>query len=157
MLVRSSIYLFLCLVLTACTTTAPSGPAARQQEEANLVVNFQSWNSISFIKPDITGTAGTLTVRPKTFTREGVVKLLRNLKVPRDFVVVVLDRRHEPDPMVAKGGMDGIQDFFQGLGFRRIVIQDGSAFGRTDGTPILPDTTAPAGPGSRATKPAAGA
>jgi hypothetical protein len=134
-----------------------SSSASRQQEEADLVVNFQSWNSISFLKPDITGMAGAQTVRAKTFTRSGVEKLLRNLKLPRDFVVVVLDRRYSPDPMVAHGGMDEIQKFFEGLGFRRIAFQDGAALGRTGGMPILRDTAAPQPPGACAGQPAAGA
>src|SRR5438132_9075766 len=71
------------LSLAGCATTPESSPASRQQAEADLVVNFQSWNAISFIKPDITGTASALTFRPKTFTKEAVVKLLRNMKTPR--------------------------------------------------------------------------
>ncbi len=70
----------LCAMLAGCATLPQSSPALRQQAQADLVVNFQSWNSIAFLKPDITGTAGTLRVRTKTFTRAAVVKLLRNLK-----------------------------------------------------------------------------
>jgi hypothetical protein len=134
-----------------------ASPASRQQAQADLVVNFESWNSISFIKPDLTGTPGGLGVRAKTFTRAAVVKLLRNLKTPREFVVVVLDRRYSPDPMVANGGMDAIQEFFERLGFRRIVFQDGAALGRTGDLPILRDTTIKPRPASRETEPAAGA
>ncbi len=134
-----------------------SSPGARQQAQANLVVSFQSWNSIALIKPDLTGTAGTLTLRTKTFTRAAVVKLLRNLKTPRDFVVVVLDRRYSPDPMVANGGMDEIQKFFEGLGFRRIAIQDGAALDDNGGPRVLRDVTPTQGPASRTTEPAAGA
>jgi hypothetical protein len=141
-------YLGLVLVLAGCATMPPSTPASRQQDEADLVVSFRSWNSIAFIKPDVTGTAGALTIRAKTFTREGVVKLLHNLTTPKGLVVVVLDRRYSPDPMVANGGMDEIQKFFEELGFRRIAFQDGSALDGSDGLPILRDTT---------TKPAAGA
>src|SRR2546422_11158366 len=86
--------------LAGCATTPDSAPSSRQQAEADLVVNFQSWNAISFIKPDITGTASAVTIRPKTFTGPAVEKLLRNLKIPRDFVVVVLERQHSPDPAV---------------------------------------------------------
>jgi hypothetical protein len=118
-----------------------STPSSRQQAEAGLVVNFHSWSTISFIKPDITGTAGALTVRQRTFTREAVEKLLRNLKMDRGFVVVVLDTRYNPDPMVANGGMDAIQKFFEREGFRRVVFQDGAGWNRNDGLPILRDTT----------------
>src|SRR5205814_5529595 len=83
---RLNIYLLLGTVLTGCATMPPSSPALRQQAQADLVVNFQSWRSISFLKPDLTGTAGALTLRTKTFTREAVVKLLRNLTRPREFV-----------------------------------------------------------------------
>ena len=128
------------LTLVGCKSMPDAGPSSRQQIEAELVVNFQSWNAISFVKPDITGAAGTLSFRRKTFTREGIVKLLRNLKVGRRFVVVVLDRRYSPDPMTAAGGMDEIQDFFQQLGFRRVAFQDGSAWQWGEGMPILRDT-----------------
>ena len=117
-----------------------SSPASQQQAEADRVVNFQSWNAISFIKPDLTGKASGLAVRPKTFTRDGVVKLLNNMKRPRDFVVVVLDRRHDPDPATAAGGMDEIQNFFQGLGFRRVAFHDGNAWNRGEEAPVLRDS-----------------
>lgn len=133
--------LLLCTVLAGCATMPELGPGSLQQAEADLVVNFQSWNSISFIKPDLTGIVGGLSVRTKTFTRTAVVKLLRNLKTPRGFVVVVLDRRYDPDPMVADGGMDAIHKFFEELGFRRIAFQDGGAWGRSGDLPILRDTT----------------
>src|SRR6266404_1649536 len=132
----------LCLALAGCATEPASTPSLRQQAEADLVVEFQSWNAISFIKPDITGTAGMLSFRRKTFTKEAVVKLLHNLKVPRKFVVVVLDRQYSPDPIGPAGGMDEIQRFFQDLGFRRVALQDGAAWNRVSGMPILKDTAA---------------
>jgi len=149
--------LLVCLALSGCTTTPQSSPASRQREEADLVIAFQSWNSISFMKPDITGMAGAQTVRAKTFTRAAVVKLLRNLKTPRGFVVVVLDRRYAPDPMAANGGMDEIQRFFEELGFRRIAIQDGAALDETGGLPILRDSTIKPRRDAGAAQPAAGA
>src|SRR5437773_1981928 len=98
LVIRHSSFVIL-LALAGCETFPDTAPSSRQQAEADLVVNFQSWNAISFIKPDITGTASMLTFRRKTFTREAVVKLLRNLKGPREFVVVVLHRQYSPDPM----------------------------------------------------------
>jgi len=136
------LFLAACIALAGCATTPESAPSSRQQAQADLVVNFRSWNAISFIKPDITGTANALAVWPKTFTRDGVERLLRNLKMPREFVVVVLDRRYDPDPMTAAGGMDEIQKFFEGEGFRRVAFQDGAAWNRTNGMPILRDTAA---------------
>src|SRR5689334_6427663 len=105
----------LCLALLGCRTTPDTSLSSRQQAEAGLVLNFQSWNSIIFVKPDVTGTANTMSFRRKTFTREGVVKLLRNLKLNRDFAVVVLDRQYSPDPVNAAGGMDAIQRFLEEL------------------------------------------
>jgi hypothetical protein len=134
-----TMFLF-CLAFAGCRTVPDTTPSARQQAEADLVLNFQSWRAISFIKPDVTGTANTMTFRSKTFTRDGMVKLLRNLKVNRDFVVVVLDRQYYPDPITAAGGMDEIQHFFQELGFHRIAFQDGAAWNHADGMPILRDT-----------------
>src|ERR1041385_7919729 len=132
---------FLCLAVAGCATAPESSnPASQQQAEANLVVNFQAWNAISFIKPDLTGKASGLAVRAKTFTRDGVVKLLNNMKMPRDFVVVVLDRRHDPDPATTGGGMDEIQKFFQSLGFRRVSFHDGAAWNRGEDVPVLRDT-----------------
>jgi hypothetical protein len=113
-----------------------------QQEQADLVVGFQSWNSVWFIKPDVTGIAGALPEHTKTFTSAGFVKLLRNLKTPRDFVVVVLDRTYNPDPVNAKGGMDAIQGFFEELGFHRVVLQDGVALRSGTGRVVLRDTPA---------------
>ena len=139
-LLRATVLFIVCMLMVGCETLPQSTAASLQQAEADLVVNFQSWNSIWFIKPDVTGTAGALTARTKTFTRNGFVKLLNNLKTPRGFVVVVLDRRYSPDPMVAAGGMDEIQAFFAGLGFRRIAFQDGAARDRDGGQPILRDT-----------------
>src|SRR2546430_925494 len=124
MMFRLNTWMLICMVLGGCATTPQTSLALRQQAQADLVVSFQSWNAISFLKPDITGTAGSLRVRTKTFTRAAVVKLLRNLKMPRGFVVVVLDRRYTPDPMVTNGGMDEIQKFFEGLGFERIAFHD---------------------------------
>jgi hypothetical protein len=132
---------FLCLILLGCETMPDTTPSARQQAEADLVVGFQSWNAIWFIRPDVTGTAGSMTLRRKMFTGDGFVKLLRNLKVGRDFVVVVLDRQYSPDPVSARGGMDAIQGFFKELGFRRTVIQDGAGGGSGEqGLPVLRDS-----------------
>jgi hypothetical protein len=136
---RRRIIFFMCMILAGCATAPISPVASRQQAEADLVVTFQSWNSIWLIKPDIAGIAGALPEHTKTFTSSGVTKLLRNLRTPRNFVVVVLDRTHSPDPMVAEGGIDAVQKFFDGLGFRRIVFQDGQAL--RDGRPaVLRDT-----------------
>src|SRR5260370_40948723 len=123
--------LLVLLISGGCASVPDSSPSSSQQAEADLVVNFQSWNAISFIKPDIAGNAGGLTVRPKTFTREAVVKLLNNLKLRRTFVVVVLDRRYSPDPIVAGGGMNEIQKFLPALGFHRVSFQDRAAWNRT--------------------------
>jgi hypothetical protein len=129
------------MALAGCASMPdPSSAASRQQAQADLVVNFQSWNAIAFIKPDLTDKANRPADWPKTFTRDGVVKLLNNLKMPREFVVVVLDRRHDPDPMVAAGGMDAIQRFFEGLGFRRVSFHDGSGWNRAEDLPVLRDT-----------------
>ena len=131
--------LLLCLS-PGCQSVPETSLSSRQQAEADLVLNFQSWNSIGFVKPDVTGTASTMTFHRKTFTRDGVVKLLRNLKVNQGFAVVVLDRQYSPDPMTAGGGMDAIQSFLQELGFRRIAFHDGAAWNRAQGMPILRDT-----------------
>jgi hypothetical protein len=132
--------LFLLWMLAGCVTAPVSPEALEQQRQADLVVGFQSWNSVWLIKPDISGMAGAMPGRTRTLTSSGFVKLLRNLKTPRDFVVVVLDRRYNPDPMTANGGMDSVQQFFEELGFRRIVIQDGAALGGAGGRVILRDT-----------------
>jgi len=145
------------MVLGGCATTPQTSLALRQQAQADLVVSFQSWNAISFLKPDITGTAGSLRVRTKTFTRAAVVKLLRNLDVARGFLVVVLDRRYTPDPMVTNGGMDEIQRFFEGLGFERIAFHDGAGLDRNGEMPILRDAIIKARTDARPAPPAAGA
>ena len=119
--------LFLLVLLLAfggCVSAPESAAAMHQRDDADLVVNFQSWNSISFIKPDVTGAAGAMTFRPKTFRRDAFVKLLNNLKIGRESVVVVLDRRYSPDPMFASGGTQEIKRFFEGLGFRQVIFQD---------------------------------
>ena len=140
---NKNIILLLCVALAGCASMPDaSSPASQQQAEADLVVNFQAWNAISFIKPDLTGKAGGLATGPKTFNRDAVVKLLNNMKRPRGFVVVVLDRRHEPDPMVAAGGMDEIQKFFVELGFGRVAFHDGSAWNRGEDLPVLRDSGA---------------
>ncbi len=145
-MVRLYLYLLLCTGLAGCATMPPSSPALLQQAEADLVVNFQAWNSIAFIKPDLTGIVGGMSFRTKSFTSAAVVKLLHNLDMPRGLVVVVLDTGYDPNPKVAKGGMDAIQKFFGELGFRRIVFQDGGAWGRSGDLPILRDTTLPNAP-----------
>jgi hypothetical protein len=130
----------ICVGLAGCATVPESSLASRQQAEADLVVNFQSWNAILFIKPDITGTASALTFRPKTFTKQAVVKLLHNLKTQREFVVVILDRQYNPGPKGLLGGMDEIQTFLEELGFQRVAFHDGAVRNRTEGMPILRDT-----------------
>jgi hypothetical protein len=120
----------------------PNSAASRQEAEADLVINFQSWNAISFIKPDVTGKANSLAIGPKTFTGDGLAKLLNNLKRPREFVVVVLDRRHDPDPVTTRGGMEEIQKFFFGLGYRRVAFHDGASWNRNEDAPVLRDTAA---------------
>ena len=141
-----SVALVILLALLGCQTVPDTSTSARQQAEADLVVNFQSWNAISFIRPDIAGTGSMLTFRRKTFTREAVVKLLHNLKVRREFVVVVLDRHYSPDPATTAGGMDEIQKFFHELGFRRVAFHDGAAWNQAEGMPILRDTGSSASP-----------
>ena len=138
---RLYIYLLLCVGLASCATAPPSSPALLEQAEADLVINFQSWHSIAFIKPDLTGIVGGMSYRTKTFTSAAVVKLLRNLDMPRGLVVVILDTGYDPNPMVANGGMNAIEKFFGESGFRRIVFQDGGAWARSGDLPILRDTT----------------
>jgi len=138
---RVSTMLVVWMVFAGCATAPVSPEALEQQGQADLVVGFQSWNSIWLMKPDITGMAGAMPSRIKTFTSAGFVKLLRNLKTPRDFVVVVLERGYSPDPMVANGGMDAVQKFFEELGFRRIVLQDGAALSGVGGRVVLRDTS----------------
>jgi len=125
--------------LAGCASVSNPNPSIRQQAEADYVVNFQSWNAISFIKPDLTGAASGVTVHPKTFTADAFVMLMNNLKRPRNFVVVIVDRSYNPDPVETKGGMDTIEKFFQQLGFQRIAFQDGSAWDSEKGYPILRD------------------
>jgi hypothetical protein len=138
---RLSVLLVLCLSLAGCATAPVPAVALEQQEQADLVVGFQSWNSVWLIKPDVTGMAGALPEHTKTFTSAGFVKLLRNLRTPRGFVVVVLDRGYSPDPVSAKGGMDAIQGFFEELGFRRVVLQDGAALSGGSGRVVLRDAS----------------
>ena len=125
--------------LTGCESPNPSNTAMLQREEADYVVNFQSWNAISFVKPDITGTASGLAVHQKTFTADGLALLMNNLKRPRNFVVVIVDRSYSPDPTETKGGLDTIEKYFRQLGFQRIAIQDSSAWDPEKGYPILRD------------------
>jgi len=139
---RWGVLLSLWLVAGGCATAPVSPEAMEQQEQADLVVGFQSWNSVWFIKPDVTGIAGALPEHIKTFTSAGFEKLLRNLRTPRGLVVVVLDRTYSPDPMTAAGGMDAIQGFFKELGFRRVVLQDGEALRGGGGRVVLVDTSA---------------
>jgi len=137
---RVSVLLAFYISLAGCATAPVPAVALEQQAQADLVVGFQSWNSVWLIKPDVTGIAGALPEHIKTFTSAGFVKLLRNLRTPRGFVVVVLDRRYSPDPVSAKGGMDAIQGFFEELGFRRIVLQDGAVLSGGSGRVVLRDT-----------------
>ena len=140
---RVNFLLVLFINLLAGCETAPVSPEAQaQQEQADLVVNFQSWNSISLVKPDVTGTPGALPEHTKSFTSAALVKLLRNLRTPRGFAVVVMDRRYSPDPVSANCGMDVIQKFFEELGFHRIVFQDGAALEGAGGRVVLRDTGA---------------
>lgn len=138
---RPGVFLSLCLVVGGCATAPVSPEAMEQREQADLVVGFQSWNSIWLIKPDVTGIPGTLPEHTKTFTSAGFVKLLRNLRTPGELVVVALDRTFSPDPMTASGGLDAIQGFFEELGFRRVIIQDGAALRSGGGRAILRDTS----------------
>jgi hypothetical protein len=137
---RLGIFFGLLSLLASCATAPVSLEAMKQQQEADLVVSWQSWNSVWLIKPDVTATTGALAEHVKTFTSAGLQKLLRNLKTPRDFVVVVLDRRFSPDPVTGNGGLDAIQQFFQELGFRRVVLQDGAALEGAGGRVVLRDT-----------------
>ena len=139
---RISVLIVLCISLAGCATTPVPAVALEQQQQADLVVGFQSWNSVWLMKPDITGMAGAMPGRTKTLTSAGFVKLLRNLKTPRELAVVVLDRTYSPDPVSAKGGMDAIQGFFEELGFRRVVLQDGAALGGGGGRAVLRDSGA---------------
>ena len=125
------------VLLVGCTSVPESSPCMRQQTEADYVVYFRSWNSISLIKPDVTGTTSGLGMRPKTFTADGFVMLMNNLVRPRNFVVVVVDRTYNPDPTETKGGLETIETYFRQLGFQRIAFQDGSAWDSEKGYPIL--------------------
>jgi len=106
------------------------------------VVNFESWNQIAFVKPDIAGTTGVKTFRPKAFSRAGFVKLLTTLDVPKDFVVVVLDRNYNSGSKTSADAMDEIERFFKDLGFRRVAFHDDARWNPAGGMPILRDTAA---------------
>ena len=140
---RLSVWLvaIVAVVVAGCASAPVSPVAMEQQEQADLVVGFQSWNSLWLIKPDITGMAGALPEHTKTFTSAGFVKLLRNLQTPRGLVVVVLDRTYSPDPVTAKGGMDNIERFFKELGFDRVVLQDGNALRSGSERVVLRDSS----------------
>jgi hypothetical protein len=137
---RLGILVNLLFLLLGCATTPVSPEALKQQQEADLVVSWQSWNSVWLVKPDISGMVGSLPEHIKTFTSAGLEKLLRNLKTPRDFAVVILDRQYSPDPLSAKGGIDTIQQFFEEMGFQRVVFQDETALEREGARVILRDT-----------------
>ena len=66
--------------------------------------------------------------------------MLCNLRTPRQFVVVILDRRFSPDPLSANGGIESIQKFFEGLGFRRVAFQDGVALEGAGGRVVIRDS-----------------
>ena len=68
--------LALCLMLAGCATAPPSDPASLQQAQADPVIDFQSWNSISFIKPDIAGTPGALPGHGRSFSGPAFEKLV---------------------------------------------------------------------------------
>jgi hypothetical protein len=136
---RLSFIAALCVSLVGCAGPSSSSPALNDQARAGLVIQFQSWNSIQFIKPDITGATGGLTTRAKSFNGEAVAKILRNLKTPRDLVVVVMDRRHQPDPTTVGGGMDTLEKYFKEMGFRQIIFQDSVELEREGGHPVMRD------------------
>jgi len=104
-------------MVSGCASVTESNRLLSQQAAADYVLNFQSWKAIKFIKPDIAGTVTGLAVRSETFTGGALIKLLNKMKRPRRFIVVVLDRRHSPDPAEVEGGIDHIQKFFEHLSF----------------------------------------
>jgi hypothetical protein len=108
--------------------------AFRQQEEADLVVDFLDWYDLRVDKP-------ALGIRPyrSPVTKADFLRALNSSNLQRHFAVVVMDKRWSI--AAQRVSLDELEAFMRGVGFQRIVFQQ--ARGDSDpktGLPILRDT-----------------
>lgn len=110
-------------------------PAFQQQKEADLVIGFNTWKSIGILKPAV---PGSHTIRYSS--KEEFAKVLADLRIQKRLVVVVIDKRVDPDGVPLELRMDDVEAVMRRAGFKRIVFQ--LALGDVDpeGLPILRDS-----------------
>lgn len=99
-----------------------------QQAEADMVIHFWHWDSLSLSKPRI----GT------DLNKQKLVRELSRSKTKKNFVVVILDKGAEPEGKEVS--VDDLVESFHKLGFRRVVIQQAVGRAHPDGLPILKDS-----------------
>jgi hypothetical protein len=128
-----SLGLLLSLLGVSVTFATQEKPKAfLQQDAADLVVNFWHWDSVSVVKP-----------APKekvahAFTKAELVAFLKEEKIRRSLVVVILDKRDAPEGKACSE--DSLVADFHQMGFRRVILQQAVSDLAPDGLPILRDS-----------------
>jgi hypothetical protein len=109
--------------------------AFEQQEQADLVLDAIDVDKLRIEKPAIAGTNKI----SEPFSRERLREWIPSSSIKRECVVVVLNKKFNPNGMSQDQGMDEIQTFLQDLKFKRIIFQLAWSGDAPDGLPILRD------------------
>lgn len=98
-----------------------------QQDEADVVVSFWHWDSLSLVKPKKNG----------DLDKRALVQALDGIK-KKNLIVVILDKRMAPRGKEVSA--DDLVQSFNDLGFRRVVVQLSAGRSHPTGLPILKDS-----------------
>lgn len=102
--------------------------AFTQQTEADAVVDFWHWDSLSLRKPKI----------KRDLNKGSLIQAFDGVK-KKNLVVIILDKRVAPNGK--KVSLDALVKDFHKFGFTRVVVQLSSGRSHPTGLPILKDST----------------
>jgi hypothetical protein len=125
----------LAVLLTSCSSTAPSTTARRFNEgaSANMVLRSYTWNSIHMTRPD-TREGGYLPL----MSRDEVAREVARRQVPRDLAVVTIGAAYGPDQLAVLAR--DWKQFLAAQGFRRVVILRSGFKQEIDGLLVVDDS-----------------
>lgn len=98
-----------------------------QQEIADLVIDFYTWEDISCNKPEVTDRKYS-----KSLTKEEFLTLLKEKSISRNLAVVIMDKRDSPDQNIEE-----IEKFLKEQRFQKVIFQQAHSDWCETGLPII--------------------
>jgi hypothetical protein len=128
-------------LLGSCASVGPQKSAGETYPRfhdvatADLVLRFNTWDSIRMVKPD-TREGGFLPL----FARDEIGREVRQRHISGNTAVVVVSRFYREQLQIAQLSQE-LTSYLNQLGFRRVVILHAGPGADIDGLPVLHDST----------------